>query len=123
MILSRLQHLQRRDALPAAVGGSLPAARLPERGRPRGAQPGVPPHPAAGAAAAPGQAHGGGAELLLPAGVPPHRRGLHVRATLCQHPAVRSDAGGAELQQLWGNHGNVTVPLNPPAELCSFSGG
>lgn len=90
-----LQCLRRERALPAAVGGSLPAAWLPGPGRPRATQPGVPADPPPDAAAAPGQGGGAGGGvkgqlLLLSARVPPSGRGLHLR------PAVRPRATVAE---------------------------
>lgn len=93
-----LQCLRRGRALPAAVRGSLPAARLPGPARPRAAQPGVPAHPPPGAAPAPGQggASGGGVKgqrLLLPAGVPSGGRGLHLRPAIRPAAAVAASEG------------------------------
>lgn len=96
VVVTVLQCLWRERALPAAVGGSLPAAWLPGPGRPRATQPGVPAHPPPDAAAAPGQggATGGGLKgqlLLLSARVPPRGRWLHLRPAISPAATVAED--------------------------------
>lgn len=90
----RTQHLQRRVPVPSAGRGSLSAHRLSDPEGTGGPPPGVQAHHAPGAAAAPRQVGRGrvegGATLPLPPGVPPGRRGLHLRPTRRPKPRLKS---------------------------------